>query len=137
LKDPAIVAPDAAALLSRFDHAGLERSVSTVVYLAGRRREAVLENGFAERNINVTTIETYDAPLVENPFATLHNETIDAVFLMSRRAARAFGKAWSAKHAPRAICISEHVADALPADYGGEKITARVKTLDAMVRALD
>ncbi|SMD08620.1 uroporphyrinogen-III synthase [Fulvimarina manganoxydans] len=101
-----------------------------LLYAAGRNRSGSLEKAFEACDIAFGIWEVYDiAPLMPDlAFAqsTLSRAPVDAVLILSRGQAEAYGRlvarldeaslGWPLKAQPHLLCLSERIAAALPVD---------------------
>ncbi|MEO0496198.1 MAG: uroporphyrinogen-III synthase [Pseudomonadota bacterium] len=114
LPEPVIVAPDASGLIDRAEDARLELNRWPLAYFAGRERSPKLERSFGQMGAHYRVFETYAAPAISAPFQNIKLKQMDAVLVMSPRAAELFGERWTDDHTPVAVCISPAAKDRLP-----------------------
>lgn len=117
---PALVAPDAAALLAAI---GVQDDRARTLYLAGADRKSALEDGLLQLGIECAVCVVYRAcavaDLSKEAVAGLAAGRIDAILHFSRRSASLFiaaaDRAGLALNAARHFCLSEDVAAPLAA----------------------
>lgn len=114
---------------------------SSTVFLTGRVRRPIIEEGFSARKAQLTIVEIYDTVSGNVPAQTADYQTIDAVLIYSQTAADFLSKLVG--QFPKGIkvfCLSQRIADRLNVSF--QAVTAAPKPnedslLDAVLKWRD
>ena len=137
LPDPTIVAPDVRTLLERTNAAGLKITRWPIAYFAGRDRSPQIEEALDEAAARYQVFETYRAPPIARPFEGIDLAQIDAVLLMSPRAAERFGGAWDSDFSVIALCLSDNVRASLPWVIGRTALVSDQPNFQSLLHSLE
>ena len=117
-----------------------------LLYAAGRVRLPATEEGLARRGVPLVVAEAYDTVSREpepGEIARLVAEPVEAALLLSALQAEGFARLWDAhRHAfageeLRLLCLSERIADRLPASLRERAVQASSPRLADLLDLLD
>ena len=118
-----------------------------LVYAAGRTRHLQFEAALAARHIPVTVVELYDIEQIsystDSINLMIHDQPPDSVLLYSRKAAEVFFRTFAGNGLVnllkdcRFICMSENVADEVPAEFSARTAAAKVPDEENLLALLD